>query len=166
MPCAWPAGDWMSAQADQMVFEAATCRLELGAAILARSPEEALPLLVDAEQAISALGRKQEAARAAAALASAAAAAYDYATAEAALGRAHVWAEEVGGACLSGARTGNRLGFTAAALCRSGHGALCGLLTAVTRYLATENKEATAEPAQLRQPAAAGPRPAARAGGL
>ncbi|MDQ2807165.1 MAG: hypothetical protein M3Z04_09700 [Chloroflexota bacterium] len=77
-----------AARSDQMNHATAVCFLELGAALLAEAPTEALPLLREAETLLSAEGYTHDAVRVGAATASALFATGAYSGAQAALDRA------------------------------------------------------------------------------
>lgn len=128
-----------AAVAGAMAFEAAECRLELGAARLAQVPDEALPLLRDAETALTTLGRKRAAARAAAVLATALFAATDYDAARAALDRAYALA--AGSGQYLAPEFAVISGLPLLRLAARNDGRYAGWLEAVQRYLDTEHQE-------------------------
>jgi DNA-binding SARP family transcriptional activator len=128
-----------AAVAGAMAFEAAECRLELGAARLTQVPEEALPLLREAETALTGLGRKRVAARAAAVLATALFAAGEYDEAWAALDRAY--AQAGGGGLYLAPEFAVISGLPLLRRAARHDGRYAAWLEAVQRYLDAEHQE-------------------------
>ena len=122
-------------------FEVALCRLELGATTLLQAPEEALPLLREAERALVRLGRKRAAGRAAAVLATVLFAVYDYEAAEAMLEEAYQLTGEGGRAASLAPDLATVYGLPLLHRANSS-GRYTALVAAVTRYLEAEDRDA------------------------
>ena len=131
-----------AAQADELPFETALCRLELGASLLVHSPEAALPLLQEAEQMLIIVGRKRDAARATALLATALFAQSDYAAAEAVMDRAYTAAEAGGSSLFLASELATIYGLPLLRRAGGSGSRYAGLFAAVTRYLETETRAA------------------------
>jgi DNA-binding SARP family transcriptional activator len=129
-----------TARAGEMPFETALCRLELGAATLVHSPEDALPLLRDAEQTLVGLGRKREATRAAAILATVLFATGDFTGADAALDRAATAGEARGTTPYLTPELATIHGLPLLRRAGGEEGRYAALFAAVVRYLEAEHE--------------------------
>ncbi len=135
-----------TARAGEMPLETALCRLELGAATLVHSSEDALPLLRDAEQALVALGNKREATRAAAILATVLFATGDFVGADAALDRAATAGEARGTTAYLTPELATIHGLPLLRRAGGEEGRYAALFAAVTQYLAAEHETESGGP--------------------
>lgn len=126
----------------EMAFEAAFCRLELGAATLVSAPEEALPLIRDATRTLATLGRKRIEARASAILATALWATYDFAAAAEELKYAVATSVESGSEESLAPELASLYGLPLLRRLAGRNERCAGLLSDVSDYLASEHETA------------------------